>query len=380
MRSSKLALATLLTTMLMLTLFIRSFVTDELTVIENSVQVFQEENVKQLSRVVETQEKVNKVPWLIARFIASDQAEKRNYLQAQIMRQIALVDQEYMGHSDYPEDERALHEYVRRNWAGYKETVLEIIHSSPNTGKTQDQMEDSLLYLERVNDGMKMIVAYHERDVAQKTAGTLNRTMQARQNVLVLVVLASVTFILVGMAVFRKIITAEKKLSIQAYYDTLTGLPNRLSFQKSVRDELSLAAAATSGAVVFLDMDNFKLVNDQYGHEAGDQFLIVIAQRIRSLFNEQVFGARFGGDEFVLYIRNAGEQEADLVLQQLRMRIAEPVQLEGKMIFPTTSIGVAFYPQHGTNVVELLKHADTAMYQAKEKGNGYVVYDESATK
>ena len=374
--SSKLVLAVLFATMLTITFYIRSFVTDELSTIESSVQTVQQENVRQLSMVVEAQEKINKVPWLVARYISSVNEDKKIYMQAQIIKQIEMIDKDYINDFNYRDEEKVLREYVVKNWLGYKDTVYQIINSKDTTMRdAQDRMEDSLLYVERVNNGMKLIVAFHERDIAEKTNDTLATAVQAKQNVFMLAIVAAITFILVGLVAFRKIIYTENKLRLQAYHDALTGLPNRLSFQKSLSVELRNADILPGGAVVFLDMDNFKLVNDQYGHDAGDQFLIVIARRIQSLFGENIFGARFGGDEFVLFLRNVNEQNADLPLKNILTLIAEPVLTEDIAISPTPSIGVAFYPQHGTTAVELLKNADIAMYKAKAKKNSYVIYN-----
>lgn len=376
MNSSKLALTILFTTMFALTFYIRSFVADELSIIEYSVKTVQDENVKRLSKVVEVQGEVNKVPWLVSRLIFSEGAEKRNYIEEQIKKQIQVIEQKYINDLNYRDDEAVLHAYVGKNWVGYRETVFQVINSFKNNkiDEAQDRMEDSLLYLERVNDGMKMIVTLHERDVAEKTNSIVHTIVLAKQNIFILAIVASLTFIFIGLIAFRKITSTEDKLRRQAYHDDLTGLPNRLSFQKSMTDELQAVDNSVGGAVLFLDMDNFKLVNDHYGHDAGDKFLIIIANRIRSLFGENVFGARFGGDEFALFMRKANEQSVELLLKELLMIIAEPVQVEGVVISPTPSIGVAFYPKHGSNVVELLKNADIAMYQAKTTKNTYVVY------
>lgn len=377
MKSSKLALVILFATMFALIFYMRSFVADELAVIEDSVKTVQDENVKHFSRVVEAQGEINKVPWLVSRLIFSESADKRKYIEEQIIKQVEKIEREYINGFTYRDDEIVLHTYVGKNWAGYKETVFRVLSSLKNNKfyEAQDQMEDSLLYLERVNDGMKMIVAFHERDVTEKTDSIVRTAVLSKRNILVLAIIASVTFSFIGLIAFRKITSTEDKLRTQAYHDALTGLPNRLSFQRSVAEELRSLGSSAGGAVLFLDMDNFKLVNDHYGHDAGDKFLIVIADRVRSLFSEQVFGARFGGDEFALCLKQADEQSAQVLLEKLLALIAEPVQIEGAVISPTPSIGVAFYPKHGNSVVELLKNADIAMYQAKVKKNNYVVYD-----
>ncbi len=377
MNSSKLALTLLFTAMFALTFYIRSFVADELSNIEYSVKTVQDENVKQLSKVVEVQGAVNKVPWLVSRLIISEGEDKRRYIEKQIVAQIDEIEKKYMNDRNHREDEEALHTYVGKNWQGYKASVLQVMSALQRDEifEARDRMEDSLLYLERVNDGLKMIVALHERDVADKTGGIIHIIVLAKQNMLLLVIVALLTFIFIGVIAFRKITSTEKQLRKQAYHDDLTGLPNRFSFQQTMREELQKADRPGNGAVLFLDMDNFKIINDHYGHDAGDQFLVIIANRIRSLFGEDIFGARFGGDEFALFLRKADEKQVEKLLSELRGIIAEPVRVQGVLISPTPSIGVAFYPRHGDTVVELLKNADIAMYQAKSKKNAYVIYE-----
>lgn len=207
-------------------------------------------------------------------------------------------------------------------------------------------------------------------------------------------------FLFIGLIAFHKITSTESKLRTQvtllaeknlllleqaneinqlAYHDTLTGLPNRHYFQQVLSEALTgTGADSAGGAVAFLDLDNFKLVNDTYGHDVGDQFLAVIADRIKSLLQEQVFGARFGGDEFVFLLRQFEDANTRMLLEKILALVALPVQVEGVMISPTCSIGVAFFPSHGNSVVELLKKADTAMYQAKARKNIYVIYDGKA--
>ncbi|WP_312516093.1 bifunctional diguanylate cyclase/phosphodiesterase [Anaerospora sp.] len=377
MNSSKLALTLLFTAMFALTFYIRSFVADELSNIEYSVKTVQDENVKQLSKVVEVQGEVNKVPWLVSRLIISEGEDKRQYIEKQIIVQIDEIEKKYMNDRNHREDEEALHTYVGKNWQGYRTSVLQVMSAFQRDKifEARDRMEDSLLYLERVNDGLKMFVALHERDVADKTGGIVRIIVLAKQNMMILVMVALLTFIFIGVIAFRKITSTEKQLRKQAYHDDLTGLPNRFSFQQTMREELQKADRPDNGAVLFLDMDNFKIINDHYGHDAGDQFLVIIANRIRSLFGEDVFGARFGGDEFALFLRKADEKQVEKLLSELRGIIAEPVQVQGVLISPTPSIGVAFYPHHGDTVVELLKNADIAMYQAKSKKNAYVIYE-----
>jgi diguanylate cyclase (GGDEF)-like protein/PAS domain S-box-containing protein len=166
----------------------------------------------------------------------------------------------------------------------------------------------------------------------------------------------------------------EAQLAHQASYDALTGLANRNLLQ----DRLSQAVAqarrnAAPVAAVFLDFDHFKLVNDTFGHTVGDEMLRVVAQRLRSTVRESDTVARLGGDEFVLVLpgKVAGSAfEADItaLMAKLLSQVAQPLELQGREVRPTCSIGVAVFPQDGEDADTLLRNADAAMYRAKELG------------
>ena len=166
----------------------------------------------------------------------------------------------------------------------------------------------------------------------------------------------------------------EKEIRHLAYHDPLTGLPNRILLRD--RLEQSLSRARRKGnkvALLFLDLDNFKVVNDSLGHEVGDQLLIEVAKWLTDLMRESDTVARIGGDEFVIIVESAF---APLRLAQMVERIIEeidrPMTLGGHKIQVSTSIGVGVFPDDGEDTTTLLKNADTAMYAAKEAGrNAY---------
>ncbi len=163
---------------------------------------------------------------------------------------------------------------------------------------------------------------------------------------------------------------AEEQIEFQAYHDALTGLPNRLLF----RDRLTVALAHARRlkqplAVMFLDLDRFKLVNDTLGHSLGDELLKGVAGRLRSALREEDSIARMGGDEFTLLLSDLeSADDAVRVAQKLLETIAQPISLDGHELFITTSIGIALFPADGDNAEELLQNADNAMYRAKEAG------------
>jgi diguanylate cyclase (GGDEF)-like protein len=169
-------------------------------------------------------------------------------------------------------------------------------------------------------------------------------------------------------------------LSFLAFHDSLTGLPNRASFLQHVsRAAFASRGRATKVAILYVDSDNFKTVNDRLGHAAGDDVLIETARRIRALLRESDVVARLGGDEFAvllaLPIRSA--DDATRVAAEIAAALREPVQsARFGTIESSASVGVAVFPGHVDTVDELLLAADAAMYRAKTRQPGsYWIFD-----
>jgi diguanylate cyclase (GGDEF)-like protein len=177
---------------------------------------------------------------------------------------------------------------------------------------------------------------------------------------------------------------AEHRIVKLAYFDTLTGLPNREQSRNQLQTSIS-AAAAKQGqlAVLYLDLDNFKRVNDTLGHAVGDELLCVVADRLRrSLLATDITAsqgdphiARLGGDEFIVILPQlSGQVETDVVASRLISCLQAPVNLSMHSLVVTPSIGIALYPADGTDVDTLLRNADLAMYFAKRGGPGNFAY------
>ncbi|RYZ31621.1 MAG: diguanylate cyclase, partial [Sphingobacteriales bacterium] len=171
---------------------------------------------------------------------------------------------------------------------------------------------------------------------------------------------------------------ANRVLENIAHYDALTHLPNRVL----LADRMQQAMAHTQRheqilAVAFLDLDGFKAVNDQYGHAVGDKLLIHLAQRMKNTLREGDTLARIGGDEFVVVITDLHHtSDCHLLLTRLLQAAAEPVELDNLVLEVSASIGVTLYPQDGSDPEQLLRHADQAMYLAKQAGkNCYHLFD-----
>jgi diguanylate cyclase (GGDEF)-like protein/hemerythrin-like metal-binding protein/PAS domain S-box-containing protein len=183
------------------------------------------------------------------------------------------------------------------------------------------------------------------------------------------------------VAVFSSVsdlIKNQKELERIAHHDTLTGLPNRLLLS----DRLQLATAHAERnqsriAVCYLDLDGFKLVNDQYGHAAGDDLLREIGLRLTRVVRSEDTVARLGGDEFVILLTELELQEDYMALiERVLQEIDKPIETQGHTVTVSASIGIAIYPDNATEVQQLLQQADNAMYQAKRLGrNRYHGYD-----
>jgi diguanylate cyclase (GGDEF)-like protein/PAS domain S-box-containing protein len=170
----------------------------------------------------------------------------------------------------------------------------------------------------------------------------------------------------------------EKQLEFTAHYDALTGIPNRVLLGDRLRQAIAQARRdALRLAVCYLDLDGFKAVNDQLGHEAGDQVLIEMARRIRNTLRDVDTVARLGGDEFVILLVGLEEtREFGLILSRLLQSITRPASVGNRSFALTASIGVTLFPQDSEEADTLLRHADQAMYIAKQSGkNRYHVYD-----
>ncbi len=171
----------------------------------------------------------------------------------------------------------------------------------------------------------------------------------------------------------------EEQLDHIAHYDALTGLPNRLLLADRLQQAMAQAQRRKRHlAVIFLDLDNFKAINDRYGHSAGDQLLVAIASRIRAILREGDTLSRLGGDEFVAVLPDLdGIESSTLLLSRILEAAAQPLLVDDHTLEVSGSIGITFYPQsEPVEADQLLRQADQAMYQAKLAGRGrYHVFD-----
>ena len=176
---------------------------------------------------------------------------------------------------------------------------------------------------------------------------------------------------------------AEEQIAFLAYHDKLTGLPNRVLFDELL--DLSLTRARRHGlgvSVISVDIDNFKLVNDSLGHEAGDELIILLAERLREATRETDLVARPGGDEFLMLladleltsaVRVVGDPAAlvaESVASRIQAALRQPFEVAGTELYVTASLGISLFPSHGDDPETLLRHADNAMFRSKQMGPG----------
>lgn len=176
---------------------------------------------------------------------------------------------------------------------------------------------------------------------------------------------------------------AQEKLSQFAYYDSLTNLPNRRLVMDRLKQALARAARESSLlGVLFIDIDNFKRVNDTLGHKAGDLMLCHISQRMLATLRQSDTFGRLGGDEFVVIVNNADSRDALAnIAKKIMHCLSSPIIVEGLEIVPSCSIGISIYPDHSDHHEGLVQMADTAMYEAKDSGrNRFLFYHPSLTQ
>ena len=179
-----------------------------------------------------------------------------------------------------------------------------------------------------------------------------------------------------------KLKEAEERLIQLAHHDTLTGLPNRFSFNEHLEQALARAKRHEKKvALMFLDLDRFKLINDTMGHAAGDQLLLKIASRLRGCVRKEDIVCRLGGDEFTVVLEDISHtDDVTALAEKIINTVIDPLTICGREVITSISVGISVFPDDADNLQDLTKAADTAMYQAKNNGrNSYSLYTQEMT-
>jgi len=181
----------------------------------------------------------------------------------------------------------------------------------------------------------------------------------------------------------REIESSQAKADYLAFHDPLTGLYNRINFEEYLKHAISTAKRNnTLLALLFVDLDRFKVINDTLGHDIGDKILVNVAKKLKSLLRESDFIARWGGDEFVIILENiTSPSDAALVANNIVDTLQHPIEIDKHKLLTTASVGISLYPDNGDDIQTLIKHADSAMYLAKDEGkNSYRYYTQDLSK
>ncbi|BAF72432.1 EAL domain-containing protein [Sulfurovum sp. NBC37-1] len=180
----------------------------------------------------------------------------------------------------------------------------------------------------------------------------------------------------------QELLKQKDILHHQAHHDALTGLPNRTLFSDRLEHGLKLAERHLGKlALFFIDLDNFKQINDSLGHQIGDKVLVVVSKRLKAKIRQEDTLARLGGDEFTIIMENFKDvQQVSVLAQKIQKVLNQPMHIEGHTLYISCSIGISFYPQDTQNANDLVKYADAAMYKAKEEGrNNFQFYSTEMT-
>lgn len=187
-------------------------------------------------------------------------------------------------------------------------------------------------------------------------------------------------FILIVMRDISNQKEVEDVIYQLAFHDPLTNLPNRRLFMNHLRNEMMEHKATKSNlSVLFIDLDDFKTINDQWGHDIGDYVLVEVADRIQSSIRSSDVAARFGGDEFVVFLKGVQDRNQTIkIVKRMLNKLKKPITKEDQQYSITSSIGVAHYPEHGDSAEGLIKSADTALYHVKDRSkNDFIIFEQS---
>lgn len=235
---------------------------------------------------------------------------------------------------------------------------------------------------DRIEEKLSFVIGIPEIDAYIGTGMYIESSYKSLQNALKFqrYGFLIISFFILGFATFyiSTLIRTNQYIRHLAYHDYLTSLPNRVFIMNELKQELEKGRTGENqGAILFIDLDNFKKINDTFGHFYGDEVLTVLADQIREMNTEGFLPARIGGDEFVILCYGADLTETMKIADQVLTIFRNPISLHDNTIHLTCSMGIALYPKDGSTVEDIFKNADLALYSAKDQGkDNFVFYEE----
>ncbi|MDF2570022.1 MAG: diguanylate cyclase [Sporomusa sp.] len=267
-------------------------------------------------------------------------------------------------------EEQELFDETKKAWDKFLPEAKAIASDPRSAARWDDsaQLRQLMGYWQQIDEKVMSLIEYNaeESNKATKDSAELVRAVKGKYLVGALIVI--ILILLIWFLTTSVITRSEKRLYRHAYYDSLTGLPNSSHFNETVLATLAAKQEPVRGGLFYIDLDNFKLINDSYGHDWGNLFLIALAKRVDQVMPPSGIFARLGGDEFAISLPGVTQEEAVAFAKKIVDMMHAPFEINNTLFFTTASIGIVLYPEHGNDVSELLRKADTAMYHAKASG------------
>ncbi len=229
-----------------------------------------------------------------------------------------------------------------------------------------------------ISDQVQTLIRLQQSHTATAVREAEISSTHARNAMVLLGGLASALTLIIATYVSKRVTNQALTLEHQALHDELTDLPNRAFFQERLAQVIQNAKVTNSAfAIILMDLDRFKEVNDTLGHDVGDMLLKEVGQRLKNTVRSLDTVARLGGDEYVIILEKLSEQYVERVIEKLLKALDRPFVLDNEVVDISASLGVARFPEHGLDAVTLTRRADLAMYAAKHEHCGFAIYSEA---
>lgn len=275
-----------------------------------------------------------------------------------------------------PEEQRLFDE-VKKEWDKFLPEAKAIASDPWSAARWNDsaQLSQLMEYWQHIDEKIMALIEHNAEDSNKATKGSAELARAIKEKYVTGASAVIILTLIIWLVTARLIARSEERLYRYAYYDSLTGLPNGSHFGEKVSAALG-KSEAVKGGLFYIDLDNFKLINDSYGHEWGNLVLVALAKRVERIMPPNGIFARLGGDEFAISLPDASQGEAVAFAKKIVNMMHEPFEIKNTLFFTTASIGVVLYPEHGQDIAELLRKADMAMYRTKESGkNSFCLFD-----
>lgn len=308
-----------------------------------------------------------------------EEGKKRVTVQLELVRSHAVSGN--VNASDIDALERRIGDWLRKAAIPEIQARRELNNKSVSNEDLTTMLAGGLTqqYIGNVRDLLKEIIIDEELTLNTRKVEEASTDLFIK----IAIVLGILVLFMVLMLGFMrtqafKLVNYRSKLEHLAHYDTLTNLPNRVLLANQLSQSMAQCRRRKQSlAVAFMDLDGFKAINDNHGHKVGDELLVAVSQRMKNSLREGDMLARIGGDEFIaVMVDLSGPHDSEPALQRLLDAAAKPVIIGDDVLNVTTSIGVNFYPEDSSDAEQLMRHADQAMYLAKQAGkNQFYIFD-----